>query len=326
MVASFSLAFAILAIGADATILSEGGGHTQCDVARTGTFDPIVYPGQPTAGHEHRFYGNKGIDESDTPDSLRAAPVEVMGNGVSEATTCGEFPDRAAYWHPTLFRSDSTRISNLTMTAYYKSGLQTVPDNFTVQPFPSGLTMIAGRATGNTDIHSVSWKCASATPGAPLDQLTPPNCSGWGTNAHVALEVTFPTCWDGNLSHLDYREGDPVKGAYMAYYLDNQGACPTGYSVKLPQLKATFEFNKQDGTGTYLSSDPTDPADPLYRSSKTGHADFMNGWLTAPVFPPNVETASRTQQLATCISFPAKDASVLRQKDTKAQADVPMCP
>ncbi|MEI6403953.1 MAG: hypothetical protein WCP59_17400, partial [Actinomycetota bacterium] len=54
----------------DRVIAGPQGGRGQfvveCGFSHAGTDDPIVYPGQPGASHEHVFFGNTGTDAAST--------------------------------------------------------------------------------------------------------------------------------------------------------------------------------------------------------------------------------------------------------------------
>ena len=230
----------------DRVIAGPQGGRGQfvveCGYSHVGTDDPIVYPGQPGASHEHVFFGNTTTDAASTLVSLDAG-----------GTTCEQQLDRAAYWAPALY-DDDTMVAPVKSTAYYRAGLDVDPT--TVQPYPSGLMMIAGNAAAETEqpLEVVAWTCGAGIERAAL----PPECPP-GRNVHLIL--TFPDCWDGvrldSADHIDH----------VAY--STGGACPGTHPVAVPQLQFSVEYAH------------TGPVDGLALASGgllSGHADFLNAW------------------------------------------------
>src|SRR6476660_5815339 len=62
-----------------------------CAFSHMAMDDPIVYPRQPGASHDHSFVGNTTTNAFSTLRTLRAA-----------STTCKRDGETAAYWMPTL--------------------------------------------------------------------------------------------------------------------------------------------------------------------------------------------------------------------------------
>jgi hypothetical protein len=227
----------------------------ECAYSHAAPDDPIVHPGQPGASHLHVFFGNATTDSSSTTASL-----------LHGSTTCDEPGDKAAYWAPALL-DGPTLLTPVKSTAYYRPGLGVDPT--TVQPFPTGFTMVAGNAgaMGNQPVSIVAWTCGT---GSERDVL-PPVCGG---DRNIRLLVTFPDCWDG--VHLD----SPDHHGHVAY--SSHGTCPRGYPVAILQLQFSVEYPvKGPRAGLVLASG----------GLTTGHADFMNGW----------DQATLTQEVDLCL-------------------------
>lgn len=219
-----------------------GGGQfiVQCnEPVRSAAFDPIVYPGRDTAGHNHEFYGNRTIN----PDS-------TFGSLEGSSTACDENADTAGYWHPTVY-SNGVRHVAPKSTFYYDS-----PISGPVHSYPSGLQMVAGdsKATSPQDTHVVYWGCGSGSGQSSLD--SPPKCSG----GDLTIHVIFPNCWDG-------RNLDTDDQGHVAYGRDG---CPSSHPVAIPRLTMRIQYNdwNPDPGSLSLSSGSIDSM----------HADFFQAW------------------------------------------------
>ena len=111
-----------------------GNFRTHCTESHVNNDDPLVYPGQTGAAHEHVFFGFPETDANTTTEQLRNA---------TDQTTCeGVALNQAAYWVPSLFSADGTRLEYVEPLFYYKSGYH-IPAEL-IQAPPEGLVMIAG--------------------------------------------------------------------------------------------------------------------------------------------------------------------------------------
>ncbi|MEO6158297.1 MAG: DUF1996 domain-containing protein [Ilumatobacteraceae bacterium] len=214
----------------------------ECAFSHAATDDPIVYPDAPGKSHLHVFFGNTTTDASSTLASLDSGD-----------TSCEQRLDRAAYWAPALLRNGSPLVP-VKSTAYYRPGLGV--DATTVQPYPTGMKMIAGSAAANVaqSVAIVAWSCGTSSERAEL----PPTCP---QGRDLRLLVTFPDCWNGR--DLD----SPDHTSHVAYSTDGQ--CPAGFMVAIPQLQFTVEYPVSGSVeGLSLASG----------GLLTGHADFINAW------------------------------------------------
>ncbi len=204
--------------------------------------DPIVFPGQPGASHDHSFVANATTDAFSTFGSLRAG-----------ATTCRRAADTAAYWMPTLLQGTNPVLPT-GATIYYRRGTLAP-----VHTFPNGLEMIAGdsKAMEPQDLRITYWNCGVLA-GVPPSSTVPtcPNVHG----SFLRLHVRFPDCWDGqNLDSADHK-------SHMAYAL--RGECPSTHPVAVPAIELIYRYPTLDGSEFSLSS----------MGQFSAHADFFNAW------------------------------------------------
>ncbi|MCC6223478.1 MAG: DUF1996 domain-containing protein [Thermoleophilia bacterium] len=213
-----------------------------CRFSHRAKDDPIVFPGQPGVSHDHSFFGNTTTDSESTTASLRAG-----------GTTCQRPRDLAAYWVPTLF-ANGEPVEPLWARVYYLRGTFTP-----VEPFPSGLRMIAGSAMATEPQGRMitSWSCGVDSGVRPSAE--PPACPD-ADRSGLRLHVRFPSCWDGtNLDSADHR-------SHMAYAA--RGRCPASHPVSVPRLALNVRYPVAGGDGIELASGG------VY----SGHADFFNAW------------------------------------------------
>jgi Domain of unknown function (DUF1996) len=213
-----------------------------CRFSHRAPDDPIVFPGQSGASHDHSFVANVATDAFSTFGSLRAG-----------RTTCRRKADRAAYWMPTLLQG-STPVLPLGATIYYRRGTLTA-----VQTFPAGLKMIAGdsKAMEPQDKRITYWNCGVLGGVAPSSAI--PTCPS-APGSFLRLHVRFPNCWDGkSLDGADHK-------SHMAYSM--QGVCPSTHPVPVPAIELIYRYPTRGGSDLSLSS----------MGQFSAHADFFNAW------------------------------------------------
>ncbi|WP_199034435.1 DUF1996 domain-containing protein [Glycomyces salinus] len=251
-------AAAALALAASAAALSQTTANADelvthhefqanCTVSHTAGDDPIVFPGEPGASHDHTFLGNTGTDAHTTPESLLS----------SGETSCLVPADHSAYWFPTLFDGDEPALTTWHQVVYYKSGIE---DYTAVQPFPQGLRFIAG------DMHATAeefenapgavegWEC-----GESFHNYTFPDHCPEGSWLNIRYQA--PSCWNGvDLDSPDHK-------SHMAYPVD--GACPASHPVPVPMLEFKIHFPVDgDMSQVTLASG----------GASSWHYDFINAW------------------------------------------------
>lgn len=215
-----------------------------CRSSHTSSDDPIVYPGQPGAAHQHDFFGNRSTNAFSTTAKLE-----------DKSTTCSRPGDTAAYWTPTLLNNGHRVVPDRVIAYYRTTGIRDVDS---VRPFPHGLQMIAGSAMATAShpqsTQIVNWACGDGVEGTTT---VPTSCQ----SKPLRLRVQFPNCWNGRqLDSADHQ-------SHMAYA--RNGGCPASHPIAVPSLSLNFRY-KISGSlnGVSLSSGGTYSA----------HADFFNSW------------------------------------------------
>lgn len=216
----------------------------KCDWSHTGPDDPIVHLGRSGMSHQHEFFGNVSTEADSVYDIM-----------VGADTSCEQRLDTAAYWVPALYDGGDEPVRPIGSTVYYRAGAGVRPA--TVQPYPPGLMIVAGRAdaTEHQPVSIVAWTCGSGGSRKPR----PPACDG---AAGPRLLVTFPDCWNGtDLDSADHR-------SHVSY--SHGGTCDDEHPVPIPQLQFAVDYPAIDGDPTGLSL--------ASGHINTAHADFWNTW------------------------------------------------
>lgn len=213
-----------------------------CRYSHQASDDPIVFPGQPGASHQHTFVGNRTTNAFSSFGSLR-----------SGSTTCLRADDTAAYWVPALYQG-STPVLPVAAAVYYRRG--TLAE---VDPFPNDLRMIAGnaRAASPQSMRVTFWSCGVASGSGRSSSV--PTCPEQ-RGSFLRLHVRFPECWDGR------RLDSPDHSSHMAYAV--RGVCPSTHPVEVPQITQIYRYPTRGGEGFSLASGGVYSA----------HADFVNAW------------------------------------------------
>jgi hypothetical protein len=250
------LAGALLIPAASLALTSSAGADTlvthhefQVDCAQVGHAmdDPIVFPGQPGASHDHTFVGNISTNAYSTTASLLAAT----------ANSCLNPDDMSGYWFPTLFNGTTPVLPSGPQVIYYKSGILDYPS---VKPFPQGLRFVVGSPTATqSDFQNApgaveGWECGDSY----FNWDFPASCPA-GTQLNVRYQA--PSCWDGvHLDSADHR-------SHMAYPVN--GVCPADHPVAVPMLEFKIAFPVSgDLSAVHLASG----------RGYTWHYDFINAW------------------------------------------------
>ncbi|MFD7919263.1 DUF1996 domain-containing protein [Streptomyces sp. NPDC059740] len=228
--------------------------QANCNFTHAAPDDPIVYPGQPGASHNHTFMGNTTTAADSTTASLSA------GESVCKAPD-----DLSAYWVPTVFNGDKPVYPVGPQTIYYKAG---VTDYTSVRPFPKGLRYVVGSPMQTRDEFRnlkgwvEGWECGNSYGNIDFPATCP---STPDTQLNIRLQA--PSCWDG--IHLD----TPDHKSHMAYPVvkpgTNDNVCPADHPVAVPmvEFKMAFPVNG-DMSKVRLASG----------ASYTFHYDFFNAW------------------------------------------------
>ena len=213
-----------------------------CTFSHMSMDDPIVYPRQPGASHDHSFVGNTTTNAFSTLRTLHAG-----------STTCKRAGETAAYWMPTLL-VNGQMVPPAGATIYYRR--KTLAP---LRAFPAGFKMVAGNksAMSPQGMQITSWNCGAAS-SVPSSAEVPtcPDARGQSLRLHV----NFPSCWDGQ--HLDSADHH----GHVAYAV--RGACPVTHPIALPAITLIYRYPTAGGGGVALSSG----------GQYSAHADFFNAW------------------------------------------------
>ncbi|MEM9653109.1 MAG: DUF1996 domain-containing protein [Actinomycetota bacterium] len=241
----------------------SGQFRMHCEYSHFSYDDPIVFPGQAGRSHLHMFFGNTEADAFSTSDSL-------FNRGGSSCN--GYELDRSGYWVPALMQGTTQTIVPYEILLYYKTN-----SPGSVQPFPTGLRMIAGaNASDPASKSHYRWKCENSInrPAGTFEPIndgpffeTIPDCRALGYET-LGYMIDFPNCWDGvNLDSADHR-------SHMRY------GCAESHPIVFPQLQYIIHYTAPPaGTVLHLSSDPHD----CQTGARTDcgfslHGDFWNAW------------------------------------------------
>ena len=225
-----------------------GSMQVVCHPSHTNHDDPIVFPRQRGAAHQHEFFGNRSTNAFSTLESLLGKP-----------TTCSRPGDTAAYWVPAVL-NNGQRVKPDRVIAYYRT--TRIRDESSVRPFPRGLRMIAGSAMATAanpqPTRITNWACGDGVTGTAKP---PASCSG---GVALRLRIEFPNCWNGrSLDSADHK-------SHMAYAgVGGVRGCPSSHPVPVPELSLNFRYKISGSlSGVRLASGGV----------HSGHADFFNSW------------------------------------------------
>jgi hypothetical protein len=255
-----------------------------CTPSHTLADDPMVHPGQPGMSHLHDFWGNASTNANSTlasQENVANTGPAATYNGfyVKNGTSCaspsfggGTSGDTGSYWAPVVYADGQQITPTAEAEFYYRAKPMTGTD---FQPIPNDARLIVGShlATSLTDNAGISqgdlyWECDG---NSSTHYTTPPtSCTS------ILLNVVYPSCWSGGpMDHTGPLGTDNERFAYAV-----NGACPSGFPVKVPQLSEKFKYTlPQTGMLIQLSADPGMGMGlmPTY----TAHADFWNTWQPA---------------------------------------------
>lgn len=254
--------------------VTDGGRfHEVCNFSHFAYDDPIVFPGQPAAGHLHAFFGNTRANAYSTADS-------ILNQGGS---TCGKGElNRTSYWVPALFDGNNNAVVPKQLMVYYQNSAR---ENDRVE-LPEGLRFIHG------DAHAPSPQDL-VDPNAPNEKViffscgwfagrntqnTIPNCDNDG---FLEMSIRFPFCWNGELDSADHKSHvvfpEESKGGYW-----DGNSCPDSHPRILPRIRYRIFFDVNDFTTStteaFLSSDVNHETGEIAEGGTTSHADWFGGW------------------------------------------------
>lgn len=283
-----SIGIALLCIGtlslsSGALLPPTGMFGSPCALSHRAPDDPLVFPGKPGASHMHDFYGSSKTDAFTT-----------NANDLVGATSCDVSSDVSGYWIPTLYTLragvDPATLPSATNSTPHQSFLDrnydaVRPDDFVVyyrqsaedprdvQPFPTGLKMIAGwqaeEGTAPESFYGVARFGCEGTRTVSTDDF--PECRD---DSRLVATVDFPDCWDGTRL-----ESFPYHNKHVSYSVAPQNSnapasCPSSHPIPIPAV--TFRVIYDTAGGRY----PTVRLSSYGGQSYTFHGDLFSNWAT----------------------------------------------
>ena len=268
-----------------------------CQPGPIGKFDPIVYPGQPGAGHLHQFFGNTGAAPDSTYQSLR-----TTGD-----STCMNILTRSAYWIPVMLDGKGNAVRPDYIAVYYKRLPKDSPecqqrgDECVAQPdgikYITGYDMLGGPTTGGPHV----W-CREKT-----YRDLPETIEQCGPDiTEILMKVSSPDCWDGkNLDSPDHRS----HVASASYGNVGIYQCPKTHPKIIPQFTLAAHYTVAPGDDISLwrlSSDAMAGTAP----GGSFHTDLWDAWddQTKATW-----TANCIDKLLTCVDGELGDGTIMKR-------------
>jgi hypothetical protein len=260
LLASMALAMLLAFIVVQAATAHPGheasaGWFQRCSLAKTGSFDPIVYPDRPPpVGHRHLFFGSDAISYNSSVSDLRAGGTTCR---FEDGTSGG---NNSSYWIPDLKLRNGNYASGAQINAYYKKGAISV-DPHVIQPFPEGLKMVIHDR--NNRQTQVSWFCSGLNGEGNNGKFAerPYDCNPDGLHPYVTARITFPQCGTGATDSKDHIR-------HMVYA--GGSGCPPSHPHEFPRLFITAKYDTSRGAGSRMAGG---------EGTATGfHADYFEGW------------------------------------------------
>lgn len=234
----------------------HGAFQADCTFSHSSADDPIVFPGQPGKSHRHEFFGARTTNAFSTAESIRQSGTTCIRHNSQN-----ERADRSAYWVPALY-VNGRLVRATKLGAYYTTGFRRIQ---AIRPFPAGLKIVAGSASGGPQEVNGERVWAFLCPGGTLVNGTTTQAPTCRTN-RMYMTIRFPDCWNGvDLDSADH-------SSHMAYSRRTgpglERSCPTTHPWMMPQLAIQLRYPTAGGPGVRLAPGPVN----------TAHADFFNGW------------------------------------------------
>lgn len=284
------LAVAALVAAPTATAL----GKVKCDTktqpaVAIGSYDPIVNHNQPSAMHEHQFFGNTAWHTLPNPNTANYDDLAGKANNCRAVLGLGYSADSAGYWIPTLRYKSGPNAGQLVpakqFTAYYRSFDHRKFGK--AEPIPADTRLIGTK---------YNWSCGAKSGARATPVQSIPDCSGLSGKPGLTLtaHIDFPSCWDGvKPNHKASDVGDTRDNAHYAY---RQGRkCPPGFPIGVTELRETIQFAYTgNGNDVELSSDKHAGT----TDGRSLHGDFWNTWRQ-PEFEQFIKTCINSKRAHT---------------------------
>ncbi len=194
----------------------RGGFRFDCEVSHFNQDDPIVFPDEVGAAHDHMFWGNTSTDAFSTIDSLLA----------NEESTCSGRRDgnQAAYWTPVLYDANGDAVEPTDIDVRYRGRRG-------VNPIPNGLEMLTTMDVLGAEANDFE---INEDDGGMEFEISYPNCLAVDAAGNPVLSS------DDNISHTAFSDGRD---------------CPDSHPYRIPRLQIDLEFDLDIDSDWRLSSD-----------------------------------------------------------------------
>ncbi len=267
---------------------AEGQATFECEPLAVRLGDPIqagLSPQIDSGSDRHMivFFGNSQAAQADSNEALISA---------GSSTCAGGTANRSLYWVPALFDPESqTALEPSNVDVLYQTGRM---DPESIQPLPSGFSMIVGRLNAvdqPSSSETVKWKCFSDEFDVSGEEFRGiPMCP---TGGRLRQIVRFPQCWNGQ--DLTSSTGQ----SHIVSRLD-ENLCPDGFDTRLPALRlfVDYELGSYNTTQLRLASDLYVPADGR-PAGFSAYGGYIHGWTndTSDRFVAGCLTTPRSCQL-----------------------------
>lgn len=179
-----------------------------CPFSHRNEDDPIVFPNESGASHQHDYFGATSVSASTQWKSLLTMP-----------NLCESMGDLSAYWAPTL-QADLIDVDPTEMAVYLRTPTEADPSDIATPP--NGLELMSVRS---------GWTCVRTDePTAQMQHCPSPSMT--------RLILEYPDCWDGqHLSSPDH---------YSHVAVSVHGKCPTTHPKMIPQMATEIRYDLTD--------------------------------------------------------------------------------
>jgi hypothetical protein len=265
------------------TAASEAKGRFMCNWGFTGTFDPIVYPGQANAGHRHMFSGNLAITKDSNYSFLRQ-------NG--ESTCSGNKQNRTGYWAPELEETLLTGYKAARKFAFQIIYYTTNPASLAPKTtrIPRNFRYIGGYDPNDPNNTKLETPRATANTAAGWSRYSIP--AGYGNGTSSGTGFTGWTCLasDKATPVNGSNVNSPVAGSSTQPYLRNAAGqttltCPTNGAL-MAEVHAPICWdghNLGSGNGATNSTGRLHVSYQL-QDNNTGQLVCPHNWYMFPEF------------------------------------------
>jgi hypothetical protein len=261
--------FAVVVAAQDASARRpdpDAGWFQRCSLAKTGYFDPIVFPGTPPdVGHRHLFFGSTAISYNSSTSDLQAGGSTCrFKEGTVDPVDGG---NNSGYWVPDLMLRNGEWAGGAQVNAYYRKGPASINPQ-KVEPFPEGLKMVIRDRDNNQT--KVEWYCSALNGEANNGKYAarPYDCDPTTPYKYVTTHISFPQCGTGATDSPDHI-------SHMAY--PGANGCPSTHRRVFPKLNVTVKYDTSLGAGSLLAAQAGE--EPAHSDPATGfHADYFEGW------------------------------------------------